>query len=59
MLNKNTQQLGINALLAVVGKPYQVRAFEKVDTNKWLDLGNWKAEDVIQGKDDIQIRFVK
>lgn len=59
VLNKDTQQLGITALLDIVGKPYQARAFEKVETNKWLDLGNWKAEEVIQGEDDVQIRFVK
>ena len=59
VLTKDTQQRGITALLSIIGKPYEVRAFEKIDKNKWLDLGNWKAEDVIQGKDDIRIRFMR
>jgi hypothetical protein len=59
VLNKNTQTHGFRALLAIVGKSHQIGAFEKVDKNRWLDLGKWKAEEVIQGKGDIRIRFVR
>jgi hypothetical protein len=59
VLNRNTQTHGINALLSVVGTPHRVRAFEKKGTNKWLDLGSWKAKEVAETGDDgaIEIHF--
>lgn len=59
VLNQNTQTIGINALLTIVGKPRSVRAFEKLNTNKWRDLGDWQAIDVIESATgQIRIRFL-
>jgi hypothetical protein len=61
VLSKNTQTHGINALLRIVGQPHPVRAFEKVGKDKWLDLGNWEAKEVIEdkGEEAIRIRFLR
>ncbi|MFH1465622.1 MAG: hypothetical protein ABIO70_14645 [Pseudomonadota bacterium] len=56
-VGRYTQRHGKDALQSLVNQPHDVRVFEKLESNRWVDRGLWRLEGVGEQTSDGYLPF--
>lgn len=56
-VDSRTQNYGVLGLIAAVESNDILTVFEKVDVNKWRNLGQWRAKDIVEEPETGAVMF--